>query len=573
MKFLPASEACIAYYPQAKDLYKRAESAGCTKRLFIDGFAIIAEPHNKRVFVVQITPTGFATHPRSMHGFKVVRYDDDSWLSEPLRAYLIPGGWAPDKTGVLKPLVNSDLLYPNSDPDNATLLISGETDPAGEFMAGQSSYGNFYAVDPQDPSNIITWKATPTRHGKLLYGVGPQISGVDGNLEVVGFTPRIYKGGKVYMMGPKVNQAVSVDGLANPYGIIMGCAFRDGATLAVVAYTKHVGPSPARVLSVWTTTGVPANGEVYGQTPTGWREWFYTPHGDKNLPWFISDDGKHAVCSTGDELDITNLETISFTPHIPSIGTRSINFNDDSSDIGWSFNYAEEKVLSEAQGHMSVSAAGTITKGGRRLVSSSVVSPTTEIRGNLPDNDCADGSLTYKGEQWNCPGDCPCGFEARDPTPPPLCTSILDGVTINRVRYGFGILEGYMCPYTIFVPYHSGSWVFNGGTYWPGGVATTMTNPATQCSSGAIVSTSDDGTTKTVEAWSSFTYNEMETACPEQQSNPPAPYGGIRNVVEISSSSGTQVCPSTHVLEPYTITTYRAERKTCEYTLKYVCSK
>lgn len=532
-------------------------------------------------FIEDSSLVGFATHPRSVDTLIVQKYGVDSlFFTDDRRTYIVTGGWAFPETGNLEEL-SSKYIYPLVDLDNATVIFNDER---ASHAKTDSMYGNFYAVNPLDSTDIISWKATPTRHGKLVPRTGANITGLEGTSETAAFGSNIYKQGTIYIKAPKVNDYKMVkNGIVeeyNEYAVILGCGWKviDNIQRLLIVAAYSSAATKTYLTSVWVSYGIPQDGELFDDTSgNGWLEKFSAPGLEVNLPWFISDDGNMIVSSMGDLLDISDIDDIKY--HKYSIPTSQYNITyslDGSTPITWTFDYKNPKGISEAGTttalNMPIISTGTITKGRRIIESTSDIEYRKDIRGQKP-NECKDGQFYLDGVLWNCGGDCPCGVESNDPKPDAKCSSIPGGEYYEVTLQGTGYISGITCSYIKYLPYKTGTWVYFNGTVWysdGSSVSATESQISTNCLNATLIS--DDGNTRIYERWSYFTYTLGTYNCPDYADPTPDPYGGIRDITLLGTSSGTRFCPATSTYQPYYIESYGAYRLSCRYTYIYQCS-
>ena len=233
--------------------------------------------------------TGIIFHPRSDDKL------DTSFYGWVVPMSVVKGGW----TMVDKKYqyVNTDYIYPLVDEDrDAFLLVPKGTTTTLNYLGGMSGYGNFYLVNPKDPTDIISWKGCPSRQ----VATDPAyftMSGVANTPETIAFTSWIYKKGAKYIRAPKCNGFGSGTAFTNEYGLILGCGYNNGVLMAIIAYTNASDPAKPHgpYVSLWSNSG-------------SWKEiaqvkWPSYPH--YTIPWSFSTDGSKAVSTYGDTCDIT----------------------------------------------------------------------------------------------------------------------------------------------------------------------------------------------------------------------------------------------------------------------------
>jgi hypothetical protein len=231
--------------------------------------------------------TGIICHPRSQNEVDVYVIPAGLYGQPAMDVTAIKGGWATDKDGNFVELTTT-YDYPLVDADNASFLLSGETDvDTGKFLDKQGDYGNIYWHNNDvDNLSIISYKGIPTRHFMLTQQ--DTITGAD--FAIFGQGVCIYKEGVLLTYSRK-----GQDG--NPEAIC-GIAELDGEIICI------------------TYSGVSIyQGEEWIDIPiVGWLS---------SSAWFFDSTGKKAVNSAGtyiltftkaDDGTITGSQTINYIP-------------------------------------------------------------------------------------------------------------------------------------------------------------------------------------------------------------------------------------------------------------------
>jgi hypothetical protein len=229
--------------------------------------------------------TGIICHPRSQN--EVDTYVIPAGLSgQPaMDVIAIKGGWTTDEDGNFVELTTS-YDYPLIDADNASFLLSGETNvDTGEFLNAEGNYGNIYwHNNDADDLSIISYKGIPTRHFPLSQQ--DTINGADFATDGRGYT--IYKEGVAL-----TNARNGVDEVPEA---ICGVAELDGEVICCTSSGVSVYQN-----EVWVTIPI-----------VGWVS---------SSAWFFDSTGTKAVNSAGTyTLTLIKAEEGSIT------GTQSVNY-------------------------------------------------------------------------------------------------------------------------------------------------------------------------------------------------------------------------------------------------------
>lgn len=488
-------------------------------------------------YPIPFTLSGFICSPRSHSHFHVTEYMPETQFQEEKRTYTVPGGWGHDRDKKLYQLDTVDIIYPQDANRAAYVMTESGEAFKGRFLADEEPrFGNFYFINPRDSNKILTWMGTPTRHGGLVYTNSLNIAGVVSTEESVGFGVDIYRAGRVVMKGPKVND-YHTDRCTNPYAIVLACGWTlidDREHVIIVAsYThKPEGVTAVRRLSVFTTIGSPTDGDMYDEIdhPRGWVERFHTNKTRFHLPWFISDDGKFAVCSDGDTLNMSDVDAITYSENTHDKAPYEFE-HDGHGTVTWGFSYSDPRCISEevngARASMPITVSSAMTKGGRIATTNATPVTSIDIRGHKPD-ECKGGVLFYQGKPWYNPG-CEAGFTTDDPKPERRCTSCPDGDTYAITLTGTGAISGITCRVLKTIPYGGGTWVRSCQN-----TDFDCCAPYAECQPSLVTRTCD---TMVGEVW---VQRSMTTRSPEGvcgNSSGTMDYFGIRDI-EVESGSG-----------------------------------
>lgn len=232
-------------------------------------------------FIVQTT-AGFITTPRTGIVKQVALKDTitgDILTDVNNPRPVVSGGWRLSKEDILTP-TNIESVFPLVDGDSTSALVS--TDFSDVAFLDQGDYGNAYAINDVDNTDIISWFSIPNRHaGIALQGFSPPL----GDLSSY-YANTLYKKGVVVSVAPLDN-------------LIIGAGFVNGML--------HVVTVKGDSLYLWAVETADFDG-----TSAGWMLIRGFINKSNTLPfWLIQDREKWSFISS-DGAQISQFE------HIPS---------------------------------------------------------------------------------------------------------------------------------------------------------------------------------------------------------------------------------------------------------------